>query len=301
MSQREPFRSGFVALVGRPNVGKSTLLNRLVSAKVAIVTDKPQTTRHQIRGVLTLADAQIVFVDTPGLHKSQDHLGDQLNLNVKRALRDVDVALVLVDAAAGVGRGDEFVAAEVGRSPAKALLALNKVDAVDGAVRDEQFSKAAALGVFEGPIAISAVDGTGIDKLVRAVVGLLPPGPKYYPDEDVSDQPIEVMVAELIREKALTLTREEVPHSIGVDVESIAKRKGRSLFDVDAAIVVERPSQKGIVIGKGGALIREIGQLARPEVETLLGAQVYLSLKVKVRKDWRKDERSLRAFGYLSE
>jgi len=302
MTENQPFRSGFVALVGRPNVGKSTLLNRLISAKLAIVTDKPQTTRHQIRGVLTLADAQVVFVDTPGLHKSKDHLGDQLNLNVRRAIRDVDAVLLLVDAAAGVGRGDEFVAAEIGKSSVKALLALNKIDAVDDAVRREQLAKAAALGVgTDPPMAISATEGSGIDGLVRAVVDLLPSGPKYYPDEDISDQPIEVMVAELIREKALILTREEVPHSIGVDVERIAKRKGRALFDVEAAIVVERTSQKGIVIGKGGALIREIGRQARPEIETLLGAQVYLSLKVKVRKDWRKDERSLRAFGYLSE
>lgn len=290
-----------MALVGRPNVGKSTLLNRLAGAKLAIVTDKPQTTRHQIRGVLTLPDAQVIFVDTPGFHKSKDHLGDQLNLNVKRALRDVDVAVMLVDAAAGVGRGDEFVGAEVARSSAGAVLAVNKVDAISPEVQGEQLAKAAALGTFAGIIPISATQGTGVDSLLRAVVDLLPEGPKYYPDEEVSDQPLEITVAELVRQRVLELTREEIPHSVGVEVEQIAKRKGRPLFDVAAVIVVERPSQKGIVVGKGGALIRRIGQEARPEIEALLGAQVYLDLKVKVRKDWRKDERSLRTFGYLPE
>lgn len=301
MDDSTPFRSGFVALIGRPNVGKSTLLNRLVSAKLAIVSDKAQTTRHQIRGVLTLADAQIVFVDTPGYHKAKDCLGDQLNQNVKRALRDVDAAIVMVDAAAGVGRGDALVAAEVLRSPAQSVLAVNKVDALGPAAVEEQLAKAASLGVFEERLPISAAQGTGIDKLVRAVVALLPAGPKYYPEEQISDQPLEVMVAELVREKALMLTHEEVPHSIGVRVERVEKRAGRSLYDVDVSIVVERDSQKGIVIGKGGSLIKRIGQMARPEIETLLGTQVYLDLAVKVRKDWRKDERSLRAFGYLSD
>ncbi len=299
--ETQAFKSGFVGLVGRPNVGKSTLLNKLVGAKLAIVSEKPQTTRHQIRGVLTLAAAQIVFVDTPGFHKPKDFLGDQLNVNVKRALGDVDVVVFIVDAASGIGRGDGFVAAEIARSDAKAILALNKIDLLDAAALERQRAKAETLGGFERVLEISAERATNLDELVTAIVSLLPEGPKYYPDEELSDQPAEVMIAELVREKVLNLTREEVPHSVGVEVERIAKRKGRSLYDVEASIVVERPSQKGIVIGKGGALLKEIGSLAREEVQQLLGAQVYLELKVKVRKDWRKDERSLRQFGYLAE
>ncbi len=295
------FRSGFVALIGRPNVGKSTLLNRLVGSKLAIVSEKPQTTRHQIRGVLTLGDAQIVFVDTPGFHKPKDFLGDQLNVNVKRALGDVDVVVFLVDGKAGIGRGDEFVAAEIRKSQAKAILAINKVDRLGPDELERQLEKARTLGSFMDVVAISATHGTNLDELIRSVAVLLPPGPKYYPDEEVSDQPLEVMVAELIREKVLQLTREEVPHSVGVEVESIQKRKRRKLYDIEGSIVVERDSQKGIIIGKSGALLKEIGSLAREDVQELLGAQVYLSLKVKVRKDWRKDERSLRQFGYLAE
>ncbi|RJQ51749.1 MAG: GTPase Era [Actinobacteria bacterium] len=295
------FRSGFVALIGRPNVGKSTLLNRLVGTKVAIVSEKPQTTRHQIRGVLTLPHAQVVFVDTPGLHKPRDFLGEQLNVNVKRALADVDAVVFLVDSWAGIGRGDEFVASEILRSGKPAILVLNKIDRLAGSALEEQLAKAAELGPFRRVLPVSATKGENLGELLQTVIELLPEGPKYYPDEDTSDQPLEVLVAELVREKVLQLTHEEVPHSVGVEVDRIEKRRGRSLYDVEVSIVVERPSQKGIVIGKGGALLKEAGRLAREEIQALLGGQVYLDLKVKVRKGWRKDERSLRRFGYLSE
>ncbi len=292
------FRSGIVAVVGRPNVGKSTLVNALVGQKVAIVSDKPQTTRRGIRGILTTDDYQVVFTDTPGFHKPRTLLGQRLNEVVGEATSGVDAVVLVVDAAAGVGRGDAYVAEhQVRRAGAPALCAVNKVDLLRH--REDalpQLQAAAELAPFEEIVPVSAKTGRGVDELRELIVARLPEGPPLYPPGEVTDQPLEVRLAEVVREKAIALTREEVPHSIAVVVEEI-EREG-DLTRVAATIVVERDSQKGIVIGKGGQMLRTIGTRAREEMEPLLGTRVFLDLRVKVLKEWQRDPRALERLGF---
>jgi GTP-binding protein Era len=291
------FRSGIVAVVGRPNVGKSTLVNALVGQKVAIVSDKPQTTRRGIRGILTTEGYQVVFTDTPGFHKPRTLLGERLNEVVDEAASGVDVVVLVVDAKAGVGRGDAYVAErQVRRSGAPALCAVNKVDLLRR--REEelpQLEAVAALADFEEIVPISAKTGRGVDLLRELIVARLPEGPMLYPPGEVTDLPLEIRLAELVREKALALVREEVPHSIAVVVEEIEREDG--LTRVSATIVVERDSQKGIVIGKGGQMLRTIGTQAREEMELVLGTKVFLDLRVKVLKEWQRDPRALERLG----
>ncbi len=297
------FRSGFVAVVGRPNVGKSTMLNRLVGQKVAIVSDKPQTTRNRIHCIVTRADAQIVFLDTPGIHKPLHRLGEYMVDVAQRTLGEVDVILFVVDANHRPGKGDEYVAGLLEEAHTPVVLALNKIDLwEEGAIgQNKQQSIPAAygaLGKFAGIMPVSALEGHGLTELVDAVVGLLPEGPKYYPDDWVTDHPEQFIMAELIREKVLQLTREEIPHATAVIIEEIRAREDRDLVDVWATIYVERRSQKGIVIGKDGSLLKQVGQLAREEIEALLGSQVNLQIWVKVKDDWRNKEGSLSSLGY---
>lgn len=295
-----PHRSGFVAIVGRPNVGKSSLLNRLVSHKVAIVSDKPQTTRHAVRGILTRPEAQIVFVDTPGLHRPGNALGRRLNDVAHEALSDVDAAVFVLDASAAIGAGDGFIARALAASRAPVLCVVTKADLVMPPKLLAQIEVARKLGPWVEVLTTSSVRGTGFGDLVTELIRLLPEGPQYYPPDSPSDQSPELAAAELIREKLLGLLVEEVPHSVAVVVDEIEPGQGSAdaVTRVAASIYVERDSQKGIVIGKGGAMLREVGTRARPDIEALLGAHVFLDLRVRVRPGWPRHENDLERFGY---
>ena len=291
------FRSGIVAVVGRPNVGKSTLVNALVGQKVAIVSDKPQTTRRDIRAIWHGDDAQVVFTDTPGFHKPKTLLGARLNDLVGDALDGVDLVIQVVDAAAGVGRGDAFVySKQVAPAGAPAICVVNKIDAVRHHGEVPQLAAAAELGAFAEIVPASARTGAGLDVLRGLILERLPEGPAYYPPGEITDQPLEARMAEAIREQALHVTREEVPHSVAVVIEEIEREEG--LVTVHATLVVERDSQKGIVIGKDGQTLKTIGSRAREEMEGLLGAKVYLDLRVKVFKEWQRDPKALERLGF---
>lgn len=295
---RDGFRSGFITLVGRPNAGKSTLLNAIMGKKIAITSDTAQTTRHRFRAVLTREDFQLIVVDTPGLHKPHDVLGEELNTSALKALADVDVVAMLVDASKPVGTGDEWVARQLARADAKKILVLPKTDLVDNDQLAAQRDAAWGLAPWDGFAALSAREGAGVEEFVQAAVSLLPEGPAWFPADMDTDQPLEVIVAEFIREKILRSFRDEVPHAIGVAVNEMAYVKKSDLHRIEATIYVERDSQKGIIIGKGGSSIKRIGTEARADLEQLLGSRVYLELKVKVRKNWRRDATQIRRFGY---
>lgn len=291
------FCSGFVALIGRPNVGKSTLLNALIGEKMAIISDKPQTTRNQIRGILTTEKYQAVFLDTPGIHKPQHKLGEKMVQVALRTLREVDLILLLIDAAAGSGSGDEYVIRQLANVETPVILVANKADQ-SGMVRAEELlPDYCALYPFAHALAVSALTGENLEKLLALAVKYLPEGPQYYPTDMATDQPERLIVGELIREKILQSTREEVPHAIAVEVISMKKRQGRELVDIEANIWVERDSQKGIIIGKNGAMLKTVGMSSRLEIEALLGTPVFLELWVKVKADWRNKEASWRTFG----
>ena len=290
-------RSGFVAVAGRPNVGKSTLVNALAGGKVAIVSDKPQTTRRRIsaavNGVLDGEPYQLVLVDLPGFQRPRDPLTERMQRTVDDALDDVDGFLFVLAASEAIGRGDRFVAERVFAAGPPVVVALNKVDRVSPARIAEQIAVAAALGDFHALHPVSALRADGIEPLRRDLAALLPEGPAYFEEDQRTDLPLDAQVAELVREKALELTREELPHAISVEVDELDLREGR----VRALVWVETPSQKAIVVGKGGSMIRSIGTRARPEVEAAVGRRVYLELQVKVRPRWRRDERALERLG----
>ena len=299
-------RSGFVAVVGRPNVGKSTLVNSLVGTKVAITSDRSQTTRSAIRGILTLEPAgsqsdgaQAIFVDTPGYHKPRSLLGSRLNEVVRSAWSDVDIALLVVDAEAGVGRGDERVATDLRAAGRLTLCAVNKVDAIKPDRIAVALAAASSLVDFEEFVPISARTGDGVDLLRSLLLDRLPEGPMYYPPDTRTDQPPPTFVAELVREKILARAREEVPHSVAVVTEDYEERDD-GLLEIRATIFVERDSQKGIVIGKQGATIKAVGTEAREEIEVLFGRHVFLDLRVKVEKDWQRRAYALERLGFGS-
>jgi GTP-binding protein Era len=292
-------RSGLVALVGRPNVGKSTLLNALLGQKLAIVSDKPQTTRSAVRGVLHRPEGQIVLVDTPGLHKPRTLLGQRLNDLVRGTLAEVDLVLQLVDAAAGVGAGDRFLAAELAKVATPKLCVVNKMDAASRAKMAAALQAAATLADFAEIVPVSARTGDQLDLLVELVMRHLPEGRPLYPEGHTSDEPEQHLVAELIREKALDRVRDELPHSVAVLVEEMGPDPERSdLLVIRAFLFVERTSQKPIVLGRGGSVLRDIGTRARAELEALFGTQVYLDLRVKVAKEWQRDPRQLSRLGF---
>ncbi|MFP5352607.1 MAG: GTPase Era [Actinomycetota bacterium] len=291
-------RSGFVAVVGRPNVGKSTLVNALVGNKVAITSDKPQTTRSAVRGILNVDAVQVVLIDTPGYHKPRTLLGSRLNELVRAAWSDVDLALFLVDGHSGVGRGDAKVAEDLRAANCPVILVVNKIDAMSRDSIAVALSAAAELADYEEYVPISALNGDGVDLLRDLIVGRMPEGPMYYPPGTSHDQPPPVFVAELVREKLLSRTREEVPHSIAVVTEDYEERED-GLLEIRATIYVERDSQKGIVIGKGGATIKAVGTEAREEIETLFGRKVFLELRAKVEKDWQRRAHALERLGFV--
>ena len=303
----EGFRSGFVTLVGRPNVGKSTLLNQLVGSKVAIVSDRPQTTRAAIRGVRTTPDNQIVFVDTPGIHKPRTPLGERTNQRAVATLGEVDVVCLLVEADAPIGAGDRFVAALVQQVATPKLLVVNKIDRAGKPAIVEHLATAARdLGDFDAYLPLSARTGDGIAALLGEIESRLPEGPRYYPEGVVTDQPETFVAAELVREKLLAIARDELPHSISVSVEELEDIPDADA-DVDdpdqilrlrADISVERDSQKGIVIGRGGRVLKDAGTAARQELEALLGVRVYLETRVRVERDWQRRAHALDRLGY---
>jgi GTP-binding protein Era len=299
VSDTEPFRSGFAAVVGRPNVGKSTLVNTIIGDKVAITSDKPQTTRSAIRGILDRPLSQTVFIDTPGYHKPRTLLGQRLNDLVRNAWGDVDVALFVVDGYSGVGRGDRFLAEELSAASCPKFLVVNKVDRMTPARIAQALSAASELGDYDEFFPVSARTGDGIPELVERVITGLPEGPKYYPEGIHSDQPPSAFVAELVREKLLRRTREELPHSIAVVTDDYAERDD-GLLEIRATVFVERDSQKGIVIGKRGETIKAVGTEAREEIEALFGRKVYLELRAKVEKDWQRRAHALERMGFPS-
>jgi GTP-binding protein Era len=294
----EIVRSGFVAIVGRPNAGKSTLVNALVGVKVAITSDTPQTTRHRLRAVLDREDAQIVLVDTPGLHKPVDALGDQVNRSSVLAAADVDVIALCIDAAAPVGSGDRWVAERVATGKRPVILVITKADLADEATIARQLERARELVTPAAEVVLSAETGENLEAFVDAVLVHMPDGPRFFPRDMTTDQPLAVMLAELVREKVLRMTRDEVPHAVGVALDDLVYDEGRDFHTVRATIYVERDSQKGIIIGKGGEMIRAVGTQARVDIERLLGTGVHLDLRVKVKKDWRRDAAQIKRFGY---
>ena len=293
------FHSGFAVIVGRPNVGKSTLVNGLVGEKVAITSDKPQTTRSAIRGVLNGESSQVVFIDTPGYHKPRTLLGRRLNQVVRSAWSDVDLALFVVDGKAGVGRGDQKVAADLRAADCPVFCIVNKVDVTAKDKVAVALAAVSRFGAFDEFIPTSALTGDGLDLVCDLVVARMPEGPQYFPPGMNTDQPPPVFVAELVREKLLSRTRDEIPHSIAVVTEDYEERDD-GLLEINARIYVERESQKGIVIGKGGAILKEVGIEAREEIETLFGRKVFLALRVKVEKDWQRRAHALDRLGFES-
>ncbi|BDZ43214.1 GTPase Era [Paraoerskovia sediminicola] len=312
MTSREPagpgtHRSGFACLVGRPNAGKSTLTNALVGQKVAITSGRPQTTRHTIRGIVQRPDAQLVLVDTPGLHRPRTLLGERLNTLVRDTLSEVDAVGFCLPADQKVGPGDRFIAAQLadvmrGRRGTPVVAVVTKADTVDRETLTNHLLAVDALGDWADIVPVSAVDGFQVDTLRDVLVSYLPEGPELYPDGELTDEPEAVMVAELVREAALEGVRDELPHSLAVVVDEIVPRDDREgrdpLVDVRVNLFVERDSQKAIVIGKGGARLRQVGTEARRGIEALLGTKVYLDLRVKVAKDWQRDPKLLNRLGF---
>ena len=288
--------SGFVPVVGRPNVGKSTLVNSLVGEKVAITSARPQTTRNTIRGVLTTSEAQLVFVDTPGLHKPRTALGARLNTLVDGSIAEADAVLFVLDATQRIGPGDRRIADRLLKAGAPVVVVVNKVDAASQEQTIVQLDEAGEWD-FEAYVPISALKDDGLDRVVRELVALLPDGPFFFPPEMHTDQPDQFLAAELVREKYLSRLREELPHSVAVVVGDIETRDD-GVVVVPAIVYVERESQKGIVIGKGGELAKAVGSEARPELERLFGAKVFLDLRVKVEKDWQRLDHALDRLGF---
>jgi len=301
MNDNQVYKSGFISIIGRPNVGKSTFLNRVIGQKIAIMSDKPQTTRNKVQGVLTGNDSQMIFIDTPGIHKPKHKLGDFMVKSAINALREVDVILFMVNAVEGIGRGDEYIIEKLEGIKTPIFLVVNKIDEVHPDQLLPLIEKYKEKLDFKAIVPISALQGNNIESLLASIKKELPEGPQYYPADQVTDHPERFIISELIREKALHLTREEVPHSIAVVIDSIKKMEGKETVHVMATIIVERSSQKGIIIGKQGSMLKEIGQRARKDIELLLGSKVYLELWVKVQKDWRNKASVLRDYGFRDD
>ncbi|WP_367294911.1 GTPase Era [Levilactobacillus yonginensis] len=294
------YKSGFVAIVGRPNVGKSTFLNRVIGQKIAIMSNTAQTTRNKIQGIYTTDEAQIVFIDTPGVHKPKSKLGDYMVQSAMSALNEVDAVLFMVNAAEKRGAGDNFIIDRLKNVKAPIYLLINKIDQVkpdDLLPVMEQYQKALP---WKAVYPISALEGNNVDELLTGLVDQMPNGPQYYPADQVTDHPERFVVSELIREKIFMLTREEVPHSVAVEIESM-KQKDEDHVRIEATIIVERPTQKGIMIGKGGSMLKKIGTMARQDIEHLLGSKVYLELWVKVQPNWRDKATLLKSYGYRKD
>jgi GTP-binding protein Era len=294
------FRAGFVAIVGRPNVGKSTLLNAFLKEKVAIVSDKPQTTRNTIRGILTDRDHQIVFLDTPGIHKPRDEINRYMVNRALATFHEVDLILFMVEPEPRPGRGDQFIAEVLGGVRTPVFLLINKMDRLQGQDRKAIIDACGRAFPWRDVFPLAALTGEGVKAILGKVVERMPDGHPFYPADQYTDQPLRFLSAEMIREKAFQFTGEEVPYAVAVEIESFREEgsEGSGLVTIEANIHVERPSQKGILIGKEGRMLKKIGSAARQDLEALLGTKVFLRLWVKVSKGWRNDPKSLRRFGY---
>ncbi|AIC94067.1 GTPase Era [Shouchella lehensis] len=297
MNQEETFKSGFVSIIGRPNVGKSTLLNRIIGQKIAIMSDKPQTTRNKVQGVYTTNDAQIVFIDTPGIHKPKHRLGDFMMKVATNTLREVDLILYVIDADAKFGPGEQFIIDRLKDTKTPVFLIVNKIDKVSKDALLEIIASYRERYEFEEVVPISALEGENVGTMMDQIKVHLEEGPQYYPSDQITDHPERFIVAELVREKALHVTKEEIPHSLAVVIEQMKRRDNGKVY-VGATIIVERSSQKGIIIGKHGSMLKEIGQKARVDIEALLGSSVFLELWVKVQKDWRNRPSQLKDYGF---
>lgn len=293
---KENFKSGFVTLIGRPNVGKSTLMNRLIGQKIAITSNKPQTTRNRIQTVYTSDEGQIVFVDTPGIHKAKNKLGNYMVNVAERTLSEVDVVLWLVEPSNFIGAGERHIIEQLKKVHTPVILVINKVDTVKREELLPSIDTYRKQMEFQEIVPVSALKGDNTDALISCIMKYLPYGPAFYDEDTVTDQPMRQIVAELIREKALRLLEEEIPHGIAVSIEQMRYRK--NICDIEATIVCERDSHKGIIIGKNGSMLKSIGSAARPEIEDLLEQQVNLQLWVKVKKDWRDSDFLMKNFGY---
>ena len=298
----EEFKSGFVTIIGRPNVGKSTLMNHLIGQKIAITSNKPQTTRNRIQTVYTdMERGQIVFVDTPGIHHAKNKLGEYMVKVAKTSMKDVDVILWLVEPDTSIGSGDQEIAKQLSGVDIPIILVINKVDTVPREKILEVINTYKELLEFAEIVPLSALRGQNCDELVDCLFKYLPEGPMFYDEDTVTDQPERQIVVEIIREKSLHALSEEVPHGIAVSIDQMKKRKGKRLYDIDATIICERDSHKGIIIGKQGAMLKKIGTNARYEIEKLLDAKVNLKLWVKVKKDWRDSDFLIQNFGYRED
>ncbi|MCI2898468.1 GTPase Era [Staphylococcus sp. SUC_1.2] len=293
-------KSGFVSIIGRPNVGKSTFMNRVIGHKIAIMSDKAQTTRNKIQGVMTREDAQIIFLDTPGIHKPKHKLGDYMMRVAKNTLSEIDAIMFMVNVNEDIGRGDEYIMEMLKNVKTPVFLVLNKIDLVHPDALIPKIEKYKTYMDFTEIVPISALEGLNVDHFIDVLKDYLPEGPKYYPDDQISDHPEQFVVGEIIREKILHLTSEEIPHAIGVNVDRMIK-ESEERVRIEATIFVERDSQKGIVIGKGGKKLKEVGKRARRDIEMLLGSKVYLELWVKVQKDWRNKVNFIRQMGYVED
>lgn len=290
-------KSGFIALLGRPNAGKSTLLNALLSKKISIISDKPQTTRNQIRGIRTDDDSQIIFIDTPGIHKPKHELGNFMNKEAMNVASGVDIIFLIVDASSEFGKGDEFVLETVKRYNLPTFLLLNKIDLIKKDDLILRINDYVDKYEFSEIVPISALNASNIDKLLQLTKSYLEDGIMYYPSDQITDYPEQFIISELIREKILLLTQEEIPHSVAVVIERIGRKKGKLI--VNALILVERDSQKGIIIGNQGSMIKNIGIEARKDIEGILGEKIFLDLYVRVEKDWRNKKNKLQQLGYI--
>ncbi|MDK3870068.1 GTPase Era [Staphylococcus pseudintermedius] len=294
------YKSGFVTIIGRPNVGKSTFVNRVIGHKIAIMSDKVQTTRNKIQGVMTQQDAQIVFLDTPGIHKPKHKLGDYMMKVAKNTLSEIDAVMFMVNVNEEIGRGDEYIMEMLKTVKTPVFLVLNKIDLVHPDALMPRIEQYQRYMDFAEIIPISALEGHNVDHFINVLKSYLPEGPQYYPDGQISDHPEQFVVSELIREKILQTTSEEIPHAIGVNVERMTQ-ESEDRVHIEAVIYVERDSQKGIVIGKGGKKLKEVGKRARLDIEHLLGSKVYLDLWVKVQKDWRNKSSFIKQMGYVED
>lgn len=292
------YKSGFISIIGRPNVGKSTFLNRVIGQKIAIMSDKPQTTRNKIQGVLTQNDSQMIFIDTPGIHKPKHKLGDFMMKVAQNTLKEVDLILFMVNAEEGFGRGEEFILEKFQTINTPIFLVINKIDQIHPDDLLPLIQSYQEKYPFKEIVPISALEGNNVERLLDQIKSFLPEGPQYYPADQVTDHPERFIITELIREKALHLTREEIPHSLAVVLDKMERQEGKNIIHVMATVIVERDSQKGIIIGKQGSMLKEIGKRARVDIENLLGSKVFLELWVKVQKDWRNKMSQLRDYGF---
>lgn len=292
------YKSGFVTIIGRPNVGKSTLLNNIIGEKIAIISDKPQTTRNTIQCVYTGDDFQIVFLDTPGIHRPKNKLDEYMQSVTSSALKEVDAVIWLVDDSKKIGPGDQMILDQLSNIKTPKILVINKVDKLTGEDLQVILNAYEETKIFDTIIPLSAIKGYNVDKLINNIKEILPEGPQYFPGDMITDQPERLLISEIIREKALHYLEQEVPHGVAVDIDMIKERENKDIVDITATIYCERDSHKGIIIGKGGRKLKGIGKSAREDIEKLLGSKIYLELWVKVNKNWREKEALVKKMGY---